>query len=70
MSRIRSGLARIGVGFAVAVGATVGLTAIAGSSASAASGTPYCVTRIEYRQIHRRDTLLRAKRVWGRPWRP
>jgi len=67
MSPIRSRLARIVVGLAVAVGALVGVTTLSDSNPAQAASA--CVTRAEWRSVHRGQRLGRVMRTLGdNPW--
>ena len=74
MSRLRSRLARTGVGLAVAVGALVGVTAATTSVAHADTipNSPRCVSRNEFRRLRAGMTVTtamtyrQAKRLLGR----
>jgi hypothetical protein len=64
MSRLRSRLARVIVGLAVAVGARVGITALT-SADSADAATPACVAKAEFRQIRNGMTPARVTNLTG-----
>ena len=51
---------------AVAAAMTIGCLAIAANDAEAAP-SPGCVTKTEYRQVHRGDTLKRVARIFDTP---
>jgi hypothetical protein len=65
MTRIRSKLAHVVVGLAVALGALVGVSTLTGSAAHAANGTPGCVTQTEFRMVRNGMTRPQVARVFG-----
>ena len=64
MSHLRSRLARVVVGLAVAIGALVGITAISSASSAEASTLP-CVSKAVFRQIRHGMSPARVTALTG-----
>ncbi len=65
MTRSRSRITRIIVGVAAAVAALVGVAAVAAPQSASAAGTPGCVSKAEYRQVHKGMTPNQVRRIFG-----
>jgi hypothetical protein len=65
MSRIRSRLGRVVVGFAAAAAAVVGVITVAAPQSASAYGTPGCVSQSEFGQVRNGMTRARVARVFG-----
>ncbi|QIX27152.1 hypothetical protein ncot_11500 [Nocardioides sp. JQ2195] len=61
MKRIITGLATL----AAIVTLSVAPAVLVGSSAEAASGTPGCITKSEFRKVTKKTTIKKARRIIG-----